>query len=205
MSSDESGYRGAAYYSSEKAKKEYRPPEERENKDYEETGDRKDVEEEIKEARAAKRTAESRHDVTILRQRAAEDAAKAARYYGKYRAEEAAEVKFTQNAAKARRKAESLIQKSKEMETKAADLQAMQGGLSGKKLEKNKVKVAKFKQRAAKLISKSSSNTARAAKYDQKALAKRTKAKEYLEKSKIHEAESKGYNERADRLEKISE
>ena len=203
MTSSDSGYRGAAYYSSEESKKEYRPPvEKRDEPVTEKRAEEKDIEAEIKQARMEKRRAESSHDVTILRQKAAENCAQGAKFYGKYRAEEAYEVKFTQLASRSRRKAEALVEKSKTMETKAADLMANQGNLKDKKLEKNKIKVAKFKQKSAKFVSKSASSAAKAAKYDQKALAKRTKAKQLLEKSKVYESEGKSYNDRADRMEK---
>ena len=163
-----------------------------------------DLERQIKESRLAKRKAESVHDITILRQRAAEQSALGAKFYKKYRAEEAQQVKHEQAVAKYRRKSEKYQEKVKDVEVKIADKEASLSYLEDGKLERAHVKIAKLKGKIAKLKSKSSSAEAKAAKHRQKAVARKRKATEFLEKNKIHEAEAKAYNNRANRLEKIT-
>ncbi|MCK5397951.1 MAG: hypothetical protein KAJ33_06865 [Thermoplasmata archaeon] len=162
----------------------------------------KDLEAEISHTRQEKMRAAEYHDVTILRQRAAKHSAEAAKLFKKYRAEEAAMVKYQENSNKARRKAEKYIEKSKDALAKADDKQADLEYLEGGKAERTRVKVAKLKAKTAKMKSKSSRWMSNSAKNTQKAAAKRQKAKALLERSKVHEAEALNYNKRANRLSK---
>ena len=161
-----------------------------------------DIEAEISQTRKDKMRAAEYHDVTILRQRAAKHSAEAAKLFKKYRAEEAAMVKYQENSNKARRKAEKFIEKSKDAMAKADDKQADLEYLEGGKAERTRVKVAKLKAKTAKMKSKSSRWMSNSAKNTQKAAAKRQKAKALLERSKVHEAEALNYNKRANRLSK---
>lgn len=160
------------------------------------------IDEEITQARHEKHQAAELHDITKLRQQAAKHSADAAKFYKKYRAEEAAMVKYTENSNKARRTAEKYLQKSKEATAKANDKQTDLEYLQDRKAERARIKIAKLHAKSAKMKSKSSSYLAKAAKLSQKAAAKREKAKTLLEKSKMHEAESIGLTKRADRLSK---
>ncbi len=160
------------------------------------------IDEEITQARHEKHQAAELHDITKLRQQAAKHSADAAKFYKKYRAEEAAMVKYTENSNKARRTAEKYLQKSKEATAKANDKQTDLEYLQDRKAERARIKIAKLHAKSAKMKSKSSSYLAKAAKLSQKAAAKREKAKTLLEKSKMHEAESISLTKRADRLSK---
>ena len=162
----------------------------------------KDIEAEIAHTRQDKMRAAEYHDVTILRQRAAKHSAEAAKLFKKYRAEEAAMVKYQENSNKARRRAEKYIEKSKDAMAKADDKQADLEYLEGGKAERARVKVAKLKAKSAKMKSKSSSWMSNSAKNTQKGASKRQKAKALLEQSKTHEAEALNYNKRADRMQK---
>ncbi len=161
-----------------------------------------ELEDQIRKTRQDRRRAGEYHDVTRLRQKAAEHRADAAKFFKKYRFEEAAMVKNQQYAARARRKAEGYLEKNKDVLVKAdnkqADLQYLEAG----KAERARIKIAKYKGKAAKCKSKASKFEAKAAKHTQKAAAKRQKAKANLEKSKLHEAEALNFRKRADNLEK---
>ncbi len=163
-----------------------------------------ELEKQIQDSRLEKRKVESVHDITILRQRGAEQSQQAAKYYKKYRIEEAAQVKHEQMVFRNRRKSEKYLEKVKDVEVKIADKEAATAYLEGAKKERAHIKVAKLRGKIAKLKAKSSNADAIAAKHRQKAVARQRKATELLEKSKIHEAEAKSYSNRADKLEKIS-
>jgi hypothetical protein len=160
----------------------------------------KDIEAEITQVRHEKQLAAELHDVTKLRQQAAKHSADAAKFYKKYRSEEAAMVKYTENSNKARRNAEKLEQKSKEATAKANDKQSDLEFLKDRKAERARIKIAKLHAKSAKLKSRSSAYMAKAAKLSQKSAAKREKAKAFLERSKTHEAEAHNLTKRADRL-----
>jgi hypothetical protein len=162
----------------------------------------RDIEKEITDTRHEKQMAAELLDVTKLRQQAAKHSADAAKLYKRYRSEEAAMVKFTENASKARRTAEGYEQKSKEATAKADEKQKDLEFLQDRKAEKARIKVAKLHAKSAKMKAKASGYMAKAAKLSQKAAAKREKSKALLEKSKMHEAEAHNLNKRADRLSK---
>jgi hypothetical protein len=161
-----------------------------------------EIEDDIRKSRQDKMRAAEYHDVTKLRQKAAEHRAEAAKFYKKYRLEEADMVKYTQYSSKFRRKAEALIAKGKDALTKAeykeAELQYLEGG----KLERTKIKIAKLKGKAAKLKGKAAKHEAKAAKFTSKAAAKKQKAHTFMEKSKTHEADAQHFKKRADNLER---
>lgn len=163
---------------------------------------RHDIEKEIQATRDQKHTANATIDVVNMRKKAAEHQHEAAVLYKKYRNEEATAVKLIQKGHKMRRHSEEYIQMSKEYEVKAAELEAQFGMHSGPKLEKLRIKKAKFIEKSAKMKMKSAAKMAKAAKYDQKAAERTAKSKEFIEKSKQNESEAKGYHDRADALEK---
>jgi hypothetical protein len=162
----------------------------------------KDIDKEISDVRREKHMAAELHDITKLRQEAAKHSAASAKYYKKYKAEEAAMVKHTENANKARREAEHYEQKSKDATAKAEEKQSELEFLQDRKLERAKMKIAKLHAKSAKLKSKASNSLAKSAKLHAKAAAKREKAKMHHERSKMHEAESMNLTKRADRLSK---
>lgn len=161
-----------------------------------------EIEDQIRRTRQDKMRAAGYHDVTRLRQKGAEHRAEAAKFFKKYRAEEADMVKYQQYANKARRKSEGYMEKSKDALAKADDKQADLEYLEGGKAERGRVKVAKMKAKSAKCMSKASKWQAKGAKATQKAAAKRQKANAFLEKSKTHEAEALNFRKRADNLER---
>ncbi|MDO9536779.1 MAG: hypothetical protein Q7J68_00480 [Thermoplasmata archaeon] len=197
-----SGVYGSEYKSSssEPRQQEYSQP----ATDSQASEPERDIESEITETRREKAHAAEYHDIAVLRQRAAKHSAEAARLFKKYRFEEAAMVKYTQGANKARRKAEKYEQKAKDASAKADDKQANVQYLEGGKAERTRVKIAKLHAKSAKLKSKASSSMAHGAKLSQKAAAKREKAKAYHEQSKIEEAEAQNVNKRANKLQKTS-
>ncbi|MBA3046275.1 MAG: hypothetical protein KKH41_00005 [Candidatus Thermoplasmatota archaeon] len=160
----------------------------------------RDIESEITATRHDKQMAAEIHDITKLRQKAAEHSAEAAKYFKKYRAEEAAMVKYTENASKARRTAEGYEEKSKDACAKADDKQADLEYLEDRKAERARMKIAKYKAKSAKMKSKASSYMAKSAKLSQKAAAKSQKSKAFLEQSKTHEAEAQNLTKRANKL-----
>lgn len=160
----------------------------------------RDIDREITETRREKHQAAELLDITKLRQTAAKHSADAAKLYKKYRSEEAAMVKYNENASKARRTAEGYVQKSKEAQAKADDKQKDLEFLQDRKAEKARIKVAKLHAKSAKMKSKASNYMAKAAKLQAKSAAKREKAKALQEKSKMHEAEAHNLTKRADRL-----
>lgn len=163
----------------------------------------KDIEEQIRKTREEKMQAAEYHDITILRQKAAEHSADAAKLFKKYRKEESVMVKNTENASKMRRKAEGRMAKSKELLAKADQMLTGLNLLPVPKQEKTKIKIAKLKEKAAKCMSKAHNFLARGAKLTAKAAARRQRAKANLEKSKLNESEALAYNKRADTFEKI--
>lgn len=160
----------------------------------------RDIDSEITETRREKHQAAELLDITKLRQAAAKHSADAAKLYKRYRSEEAAMVKYNENASKARRTAEGYVQKSKEAQAKADDKQKDLEFLQDRKAEKARIKVAKLHAKSAKMKSKASNYMAKAAKLQAKSAAKREKAKALQEKSKMHEAEAHNLTKRADRL-----
>jgi len=163
----------------------------------------KDIEAERAQTRKNKMRAEEFHDITIIRKRAAKHSAEAAKLFKRYRAEEAAMVKYQENSNKARRKAEKYLEKGKDAMAKADNKQADLEYLEGGKAERARVKVAKLKAKAAKMKSKSSSWMNNSAKNTEKAASKRIKAESLLEQSQSHEAEALNSTKRADNLSKI--
>jgi hypothetical protein len=162
----------------------------------------RDIESEITATRREKQVAAEIHDITIIRQKAAKHSEEAAKFYKKYRAEEAAMVKHTENSSKARRTAEGYEEKAKNAIAKADDKQADLTYLEDRKAERARIKIAKLHAKSAKMKSKASSYMAKSAKLQQKAAARREKAKAYLEQSKTHEAEAHNLTKRADKLQK---
>ena len=164
--------------------------------------DRRAIEGEIQSTRDQKHTANATLDVMNMRKKAAEHQHEAAAFFKKYRGEEATAVKLIQKANKVRRQSEEYIQKSKEFETRAAEMEAQFGMNTGARLEKLRIKKAKFVEKAAKMKMKSAGKQEKAAKLEQKAAEHTARSKEFLEKSKLNESEAKGYHDRADALQK---
>lgn len=166
--------------------------------------DKAQIERDIQSTRDHKHTINATLDVTNLRKKAAEHAHEAAALFRKYRKEESAAVKLTQKGHKVRRVSEEYQQKAKDFETKAAELEAQLGMYSGdpSKVEKMRIKRAKFIEKSAKMKQKAAGKMSKGAKLDHAAVEHTARSKELLEKSKLNEAEAKAYHDRADQLEK---
>jgi hypothetical protein len=166
--------------------------------------DKAQIERDIQSTRDHKHTVNATLDVTNLRKKAAEHAQEAAAFFRKYRKEESIAVKLTQKGHKVRRHAEEYLQKAKDFETKAAEVEAQLGMYNSDpaKTEKMRIKRAKFIEKSAKMKQKAANKQAKGAKLDHAAVEHTAKSKELLEKSKLNEAEAKAYHDRADQLEK---
>ncbi len=142
------------------------------------------------------------YEIAKLRREAAENSATAAKFFKKYRREEANAVTNTQKAASYRGKIEKLTEKSKFYEAKINDIKA---NLSSAKLSKSKgmrIKIANYRKKIADLNKKSKDIEAKAAKYNQKAAQYKEKSLKYFEKNKTYEAKSKELQKKADELER---
>jgi hypothetical protein len=163
-------------------------------------------EEQIKAARTGRAQAEAYHDVAVLRKKAHEHSHKAAKFYHKYKSNEASRQKCSSRAVAYREKAMGRREKAKEFRTqlKEYDME-LKGAAEGKtdlspeslrnKMATLEKKAAKQEAVAKKFESKAADQTEKAAKY-------RTRAAKFLEKNKLHESESRTYGKRADNLER---
>jgi hypothetical protein len=165
--------------------------------------DKAQIEREIQSTRDHKHTVNATLDVTNLRKKAAEHAQEAAVYFRKYRKEEAIAVKLTQKGHKVRRHAEEYIQKSKDFDMKAAEMESQLGmNMDPARMEKIRIKRAKYVEKSAKMKQKAAGKQSKGAKLDHAAVEHTARSKELLEKSKLNESEAKAYHDRADQLEK---
>jgi hypothetical protein len=165
--------------------------------------DKARIEQEIQSTRDHKHTVNATLDVTSLRKKAAEHTQEAASFFRKYRKEEAIAMKLTQKGHKVRRHAEEYIQKSKDFDTKAAEVEAQTSlHTDPAKVGKLRVKRSNLITKSAKMKQKAAAKQSKGAKLDHAAVEHTAKSKELLEKSKLNEAEAKAYHDRADQLEK---
>ncbi|MFH0816529.1 MAG: hypothetical protein V1934_06920 [Methanobacteriota archaeon] len=165
--------------------------------------DKAQIEREIQSTRDHKHTVNATLDVTSLRKKAAEHANEAAAFFRKYRKEESIAMKLTQKGHKVRRQADEYIQKSKDFDTKASEMEAMTSQQTDPaKVGKMRVKRSKLIEKSAKMKQKAAAKQSKGAKLDHAAVEHTAKSKELLEKSKLNEAEAKAYHDRADQLEK---
>jgi hypothetical protein len=160
------------------------------------------AESEVQSARDQKHLVNAHMDVMNLRKKAAEHQHEAAILLRKYRKEESISVKLNQKASKLRRHAQEYIQDAKEFESRAAELESQFHLYQDAKLEKMRIKRAKYIEKSAKMKMKAAGKASKAARLDQKATEHTAISKEFLEKSKLNDAEAKAYHDRAESLEK---
>lgn len=158
-----------------------------------------DKDSDLTKIRGEKYHARTYHDVAKLRAEAAEHSAKAAKYYSKYREHDRKREAYIAKAVKKRETAEKFMERSKEMEAKAAEYESdMSAGLGNP--EKLRVKAAKMREKAADMKKKAALYESKAAAYNEKAAKYREMAAEALEKSKMHEVEAKNFTRRANKI-----
>jgi len=186
----------------EPAKPSQRSPKE------ETSGDISDDEhdDQIKAARTGRAEAEAYHDVAVLRKKAHEHSHKAAKFFHKYKSNEANRQKCSSRAVAYREKADDKREKAKEYRTQVKEYDIeLRGAAKGDvdlSPEALRNKMAVFEKKAAKADSGAKKYEAKAAVQTEKAAKYRTRAAKYLEKSKLHESESRMYTKRADNMER---
>jgi hypothetical protein len=167
-----------------------------------------DHEKQITAARSSRAESEAYQDVAILRKKSHAFGHKAAKFYHKYKANEAKAQKCSARAVAYREKAAERKDRSKSFKEMAKEYEVELSGAAQGTTElspeslKTKVatmerKVAKQEEIAHKNESKGAAQTAKAAKY-------RTRGAKFLEQNKLFESESRRYAKRADNLEKAS-
>ncbi len=191
--------------SSEPSAKKVQPSEEEEDRPPKEASD-EEHDEQIKAARTGRAAAEAYHDVAVLRKKSHEHSHKAAKFFHKYKSNEARRQKCSSRAVAYREKAAVRREKAKahRTATKEYDLE-LRGAAQGKSdlsPEALRNKIAVLERKTAKQESVARKYESRAADQTEKAAKYRTRAAKFLEKSKSHESESRMYGKRADNLEK---
>jgi len=167
-----------------------------------------DHEKQITAARSSRAESEAYQDVAILRKKSHAFGHKAAKFYHKYKANEAKAQKCSARAVAYREKAAERKERSKSFNEMAKEYEVELSGAAQGTTElspeslRTKVatmerKVAKQEEIARKNESKAATQTAKAAKY-------RTRGAKFLEQNKLFESESRRYAKRADNLEKAS-
>ena len=167
-----------------------------------------DHEKQITAARSSRAESEAYQDVAILRKKSHAFGHKAAKFYHKYKANEAKAQKCSARAVAYREKAAERKERSRSFKEMAKEYEVELSGAAQGTTElspeslRTKVatmerKVAKQEEIARKNESKAAAQTAKAAKY-------RTRGAKFLEQNKLFESESRRYAKRADNLEKAS-
>lgn len=165
-----------------------------------------DHEEAIRLARTSRAEREAYHDVAVLRKKAHAFGHKAAKFFRKHKAAEAAAhkcaakaVAFREKATARREKARDYLEKAKTYE---AELSEAARGTTELSPESLRTKMAAMERKAAKEEEIARRNEAKAASQTEKAAKFRSKAAKFLEQSKLSEVEAQRYSKRADNLEK---
>ena len=158
-----------------------------------------DHDEQIKAARSSRAEAEAYRDVAILRKKAHALGHKAAKFYHKYKANEAKAQKCSERAVLYREKAAEHKERAKDNRERAKEYEAeLVGAAQGKSdlsPESLRTKMATMERKVAKQEEISRKN-------ESKAAAQTAKAARYLEQNKLLEQEATRYSKRADNLEK---
>ncbi len=142
------------------------------------------------------------YEISKLRREAAENSATAAKFFKKYRKEEANTVLHNQKAASYRGKTEKLMEKGKFYGVKINDIKTNLGSAKPSKSRGMRMKIANYRKKIAELNKKSKDIEAKAAKYNQKAAQYKEKSMKHLEKNKIYDAKSQELTRKADELER---
>jgi len=163
-------------------------------------------EEQIRAARTSRADLEAAHDVALLRKKAHAMGHKAAKFYHKYKLNEAKAQKctakavaFREKAGEKKEKAEGFKAQEKEYE---AELSGAASGGSDLSPEAIRTKIAHMERKAAKMNEHARKNESKAAAQTEKAAKFKTRAAKFLEQNKLHEVDAKRYAKRADNLER---
>ena len=160
----------------------------------------------IKAARTDRAQAEAYHDVAVLRKKAHDQGHKAAKFFHKYKTNEAKRQKCSSRAVAYREKADAKREKAKVFRTQVKEYDMeLRGAAQGKgdlSPEALRNKMATFERKAAKADAVAKKHESKAADQTEKAARYRTRAAKFLEKNKLYESESRMYAKRADNLEK---
>lgn len=162
--------------------------------------------EQIKAARTGRAEAEAYHDVAVLRKKAHEHSHKAAKFFHKYKTNEAKRQKCSSRGVAYREKADGKRETAKEYRTQVKEYDMeLRGAAQGKSdlsPESLRNKMANLEKKAAKADAVARKFESKAADQTEKAAKYRTRAAKFLEKNKSHESESRMYAKRADNLER---
>lgn len=165
-----------------------------------------ETEEQIKAARSSRAQLESAHEIAILRKKSHSLAHRAAKFFHKYKSDEARAQKLTSKAVAHREKSAKLREKGTGLKNRGKELESELGGAatgaSGMSPESIRDKMAVMDRNAAKQDALAYKHDMKAASLTEKATKFRTRAARWLEQNKIHELEARRYAKRADVLEK---
>lgn len=157
-------------------------------------------------ARASRAQAEAYHDVAVLRKKAHMHSHQAAKFFHKYRSNEAKAQKCTARAVTLREKSEARREKAKEYRLSYKEFDAeLRGAAQGKSdlsPESLRTKMANMEKRAAKEDAVARKYEHKASIQTEKAAKFKTRGLRFLERSKMHEIEAKSFTRRADNMEK---
>ncbi len=163
-------------------------------------------EEQIRAARSSRAEAEAYHDVAVLRKKAHACGHKAAKFYHKYRANEAKAQKCQARAVAHREKAGTYREKARNLRDKEKEYESELSSAAQGKVdlspESIRTRMAAVERKAAKQDELARRSESRAAAQTAKSAKFRTRAAKYLEQNKLQESEAKRYAKRADNLEK---
>ena len=167
-----------------------------------------DHEGQITAARASRAQAEAYHDVATLRKKAHMHSHQAAKFFHKYRSNEAKTQKCSARAVSLREKSETRRERAKEYRLTVKEFDAeLRGAAQGKSdlnPESLRTKMANMEKRAAKQDAVARKYEHRASVQTEKAAKFKTRGLRFLEKSRTHESEAKNLTKRADNLERAS-
>lgn len=160
----------------------------------------------IRAARSGRAEAEAYRDVAVLRKKAHALGHKAAKFYHKYKANEAKAQKCSAKAVLFREKAAEHKERAKDNKVRATEYEAeLVGAAQGKtdlSPESLRTKIATMERKVAKQEEISRRNESKAAAQTAKAAKFKTRGARFLEQNKLLESEATRYAKRADNLEK---
>lgn len=160
----------------------------------------------IRAARSGRAEAEAYHDVAVLRKKAHALGHKAAKFYHKYKANEAKAQKCSAKAVLFREKAAEHKERAKDSRARTAEYESeLVGAAQGKtdlSPESLRTKIATMERKVAKQEEISRRNESKAAAQTAKAAKFKTRGARFLEQNKLLESEATRYAKRADNLEK---
>jgi hypothetical protein len=156
-------------------------------------------EEQIKSARTSRAEREAYQDVAVLRKKAHAFGHKAAKFYHKYKANEAKAQKCSARAVAYREKSAEKKEKARDFKDRVKEYESELGGAAQGKSD---LSPESLRTRIANTERKVAKQEELARKMESKAAAQGAKAAKFLEQNKLFEGEARRYAKRADNLEK---